>query len=93
MEYTKKCKNFKRCGKMRGDSYDYCRDCNNQFGKDNAIIEIAKTLKQINWNLGLRNEFYKQENPKKWEAIEKDWKEKARKNEEEEKEQEDKEED
>lgn len=84
----KECKNFKKCGNKIDEKYKYCITCNTEFGKDNALIEIAKTLKQMNWNLGLRNEFIKQENPEKWEAIEKDWKEKAKKNEEEEEEQE-----
>ena len=82
----KECKNFKKCENKIEEKYTYCMDCNTKYAKDNALTEISKTLKQINWNLGLRNEFYKQENPKKWEAIEKDWKEKAKKNEEEEEE-------
>ncbi len=84
VEYTKKCANFKKCGMKCGDGYDYCQKCNASFGVDNAIVEISKTLKQMNWNLGLRNEFAKRTNPKLWDEIEKEWKDKAKKNEEDE---------
>jgi len=63
-----------KCGTHIDDKYKYCQSCNNAFAKDNALIEIAKTLKQINWNLGLRNEFVKQQDPELWEKIRKDWK-------------------
>ncbi len=73
---TKKCENFSKCKNMCGEKYKYCQQCNNQFGKDNAIVEISKTLKQMNWNLGMRNEFMKQTNPELWNKIQKEWKEK-----------------
>ncbi len=63
-----------KCEAKIDEKYKYCQKCNNQFGKDNAMIEISKTLKQINWNLGLRNEFYKQQNPELWDKIKADWK-------------------
>lgn len=68
------------CGTQIDDKYKYCQKCNNQYGKDNALIEIAKTLKQMNWNLGLKNEFTKRTNPKLWKEIEKEWKKKENNN-------------
>jgi len=65
-----------KCGKQIDDRYKYCQKCNSDFARENAITEIAKTLKQINWNLGIRNEFMKRTNPELWEQIQKEWKEK-----------------
>ncbi len=72
----KKCKNFAKCNNKIDEKYTYCMDCNTKFAKDNALTEISKTLKQINWNIGLIGEFKKQENPEKWNAIKADWEKK-----------------
>jgi len=63
-----------KCGTHIDDKYKYCQSCNNAFAKDNALIEISKTLKQLNWNLGLIGEFKKQQNPELWDTIKADWK-------------------
>ena len=72
----KNCLNFKACGNRIDEKYKYCQSCNGQYAKDNALIEISKTLKQINWNIGMRNAFIKQQDPDLWNKIQKEWKEK-----------------
>lgn len=70
----KDCLNIKDCGNRIDEKYKYCQKCNGQYAKDNALIEISKTLRKMNWNLGLRNEFVKQSNPELWNKIKADWK-------------------
>lgn len=75
-----------KCGTPIDEKYKYCQACNKAFAGDNAIININKnleaineTLDKINWNLGLKNEFFKQTNPALWDKIEKSWLEKKKK--------------
>lgn len=72
----KNCKNYSKCGNKIDEKYIYCLDCNTNFAKDNALVDIARSIKQLNWNIGLMAEFKKQSNPKLWNKIKADWKKK-----------------